>query len=60
MKLSGFLSNFRGLNYSCYQLFAATFQKSVFPKLSILFLSQDTPWFKNMRKLGLNFFYVLF
>ena len=26
MKLSGFFSNFRGLNYSSYKLFEATFQ----------------------------------
>ena len=26
MKLSGFFSNFRGLNYPSYQLFEATFQ----------------------------------
>ena len=33
MKLSDFFSNLWGLNYQSYQLFEATFQKSVFPKL---------------------------
>ena len=33
MKLSDFFSNFWGLNYPSYQLFEATFQSSVFPKL---------------------------
>ena len=60
MKLSGFFSNIQGLNYLSYQLFEAIFQQSVFSKLGLLFWSQDTPWFKNMRKLGVNFFYVFF
>ena len=33
MKLSGFFSNFPGLNYPSYQLFEATFLQLVFPKL---------------------------
>ena len=33
MKLSGLLSDLTDLNYPSYQLFEATFQKSVFPKL---------------------------
>ena len=52
-------SDFRGPNPS-YQLFEANFQMQIFPKLKFLFWSQDTPWFKNMRKIGLNFLYVFF
>ena len=33
LKLSGFFSNFQSFNYLSYQLFEATFQKSVFFKL---------------------------
>ena len=33
MKLSGFFNNLRSLKYQSYQLFEATFQLSVFPKL---------------------------
>ena len=33
MKLSDFFSDLPGLNYPSYQLFEATFRKSVFPKL---------------------------
>ena len=33
MKLFGFFSDLWGLNYQSYQLFEATFQLSVFPKL---------------------------
>ena len=33
MKLSSIFSDFRGLNYLSYNLFEATFQQSVFPKL---------------------------
>ena len=33
IKSSGFFSDLQGLNYQAYQLFEASFQSSVFPKL---------------------------
>ena len=58
MKLSDFFSNLLGLNYLSYQLFEATLKNSVYPKLLLLFWSQDTQWSKNMRILGLKLVYV--
>ena len=54
MKLSTIFGNFRGLNDASYHIFEDTFQLSIFPKLNILFLSQDTGRPRNMTKLDLN------
>ena len=59
MKVSGFFNNFKGLYYSSYQLFGATFQGQFFLSFNFYF-GHNTLCGPKTWELGLNFLYIFF